>query len=98
MLGRGDEMDFEPLDVENESRSEALRRKARVAGGVALIAVGLPLIPFPLPIGGIVTASGVVVLVRNSRRARAGMGSFLARYPKTGKHIRGFFARTRKRR
>ncbi len=90
-------MDFEPLDFDNETRSEAIARKARVAGGVALIAVGLPLIPFPIPIGGIVTASGVVVLVRNSRRARRTMGSFLARYPKTGKHIRGFFAKTRKK-
>ncbi|MDQ7019196.1 MAG: hypothetical protein Q9M33_08520 [Robiginitomaculum sp.] len=90
-------MDFEPLDFDNETRREAIARKARVAGGVALIAVGLPLIPFPIPIGGIVTASGVVVLVRNSRRARRTMGSFLARYPKTGKHIRGFFAKRRKK-
>ncbi len=90
-------MDFEPLDTENETRGEALRRKARVAGGVALIAVGIPLIPFPLPIGGIVTASGVVVLVRNSKRAHRTMGSFLAKYPKTGKHVRGFFAKIRKK-
>ncbi len=90
-------MDFEPLDTENETRKEALKRKARIAGGVALIAVGIPLIPFPLPVGGIVTASGVVVLVRNSKRARKTMGSFLAKYPNTGKHVRGFFAKTRKR-
>jgi hypothetical protein len=91
-------MDFEPLDFDNETRSEAIGRKARVAGGVALIAVGIPLIPLPIPIGGIVTATGVVVLVNNSKRARAGMGSFLAKYPKTGKHVRGFFAKVRKRR
>ncbi len=89
-------MDFEPLNTENETRSEALKRKARIAGGVALIAVGIPLIPFPLPVGGIVTASGVVVLVRNSKRAQKTMGSVLARYPNTGKHIRRFFAKTRK--
>ncbi len=88
-------MDFEPLDTKNETSREAFGRKARVAGGVALIAVGLPLIPFPLPIGGIVTAAGVVVLVNNSRRARAGMGSFIARYPKTGRHVRGFFTKVR---
>ncbi len=90
-------MDFEPLDTENETPSEAMRRKARIAGGVALVVVGIPLIPFPLPIGGIVTASGVVVLVKNSKRARAGMGSFLAKHPKTGKHVRGFFSKIRKR-
>lgn len=90
-------MDFEPLDTKNETRSESFRRKARVAGGVALVAVGIPLIPLPIPIGGIVTAAGIVVLVNNSKRARAGMGSFLARYPKTGKHVRGFFAKIRKR-
>lgn len=88
-------MDTDPLDTQNETPKEKLGRRARAAGGVALIAVGLPLIPFPLPIGGIVTASGVVVLVRNSNTARRTMGSVLARYPNTGKHVRGFFAKLR---
>lgn len=91
-------MDTDPLDTNNETSGERLRRRARAAGGVALIAVGLPLIPFPLPIGGIVTASGVIVLVRNSNRARRTMGSVLARYPNTGKRVRGFFAKVRNRR
>ncbi len=91
-------MATDPFEFDEETASQRLRRNARAAGGVALIAIGLPLIPFPIPIGGVVTASGVVVLVRNSRRARAAMGSLLARYPQTGRKIRGLFARMRQRR
>ena len=91
-------MPTDPFAYDMETRGQRLRRNARAAGGVALIAIGLPLIPFPVPIGGVVTASGVIVLVRNSRRARAAMGRVLARYPQTGRKIRGFFASVRRRR
>ena len=89
-------MDDDYIDHEYETAAERLRRRGRAVGGIALIAVGLPLIPFPLPVGGVVTASGVIVLVRNSRRARAAMGTVLARYPQTGRKIRRFFARVRR--
>ncbi len=93
-----DPFELDPFAFEAETARQRLRRRVRAAGGIALIAIGLPLIPFPIPIGGIVTTSGAVVLVRNSRRARSALGSLLARHPQTGRKIRGLFARMRRRR
>lgn len=61
--------------------SERTSRRLKAAGGVGLIAVGLPLIPFPLPVGGLVTAAGVVMLTKNSRTAQKGVDKVLEKYP-----------------
>lgn len=61
--------------------SENAARRLRAAGGVGLIAVGIPLIPFPLPVGGIVTATGVTILARNSRTVQKGVDKVLDKYP-----------------
>jgi len=65
----------------NLKLSENAARRLKAAGGVGLIAVGIPLIPLPVPIGWAVTLTGVAVLTKNSDNAREGLDKLVARYP-----------------
>lgn len=69
--------------------SEDAARRLRATRGIGLIAVGLPLIPFPLPVGGIVTAAGVTILAKNSRTVKKGMDMVLDKYPDLPRQYRG---------
>lgn len=88
-------MNFDDPFEGDETPAQKRKRYTKVAGGVAMIVVGLPLIPFPLPVGGVVTFGGIYMVVNNSKRARSLMGSTLARYPKLGKRVRHLFKRKR---
>jgi len=68
--------------------SEEASRKLKAAGGVGLIVVGIPLIPFPLPIGWAVTLTGVAVLTKNSNKAQRGLEKLVEKYPDAPRNYR----------
>ncbi|PHR60588.1 MAG: hypothetical protein COA47_07455 [Robiginitomaculum sp.] len=70
-------------------------RRLKAAGGIGLIVVGIPLIPFPIPIGGIVTVTGLVVLTNNSDAAKRGMEKLKERYPEAPRQYRKFSRKMR---
>lgn len=63
-------------------------RRLKAAGGVGLIAIGIPLIPFPLPIGWAVTLTGVAVLTNNSDTAKRGVEKLVEKYPSAPRKFR----------
>jgi len=65
----------------NFSLSHKNTRRLKAAGGVGLIAIGIPLIPLPVPIGWAVTLSGVAVLTNNSDTAKRKVEQLVEKYP-----------------
>ncbi len=63
-------------------------RRLKAAGGIGLIAVGIPLIPLPIPIGWAVTLSGVAVLTNNSETAKRKVDQFVEKYPTVPRKFR----------
>lgn len=66
---------------------QTLRNLAGVAGGLTLVAIGVPIFATPIPLGLPLIALGLFLLLRTSPRARLLRRRLARRYPETARRL-----------